>query len=140
MEAGSGRLSRSRVCRPATSSEKECAERQQRSHSGPAQQGHITSLSPVTGDSNSSAIAISNQDLVLGLSLNASFSPRAALWRNGNAIDLNTLVPADSTLYLQFACSINDKGEIIGFAALKSTLSESHAYLAKPVANSGDRD
>jgi hypothetical protein len=36
-------------------------------------------------------------------------------------------------LYLESACSINDRGEIIGFAALKSNPSESHAYLAKPV-------
>jgi hypothetical protein len=42
-------------------------------------------------------------------------------------------VPADSTLQLQTACSINDKGEITGFAALKSNPSEYHAYVAKPV-------
>ena len=53
---------------------------------------------------------------------------------------MNTLVPADSTLTLQSACSINDKGEIIGFAALKSNPYESHAYLAKPVVSSGDGD
>jgi hypothetical protein len=42
-------------------------------------------------------------------------------------------------LHLESACSINDKGEIIGFAALKSNLSESHAYLAKPVTDSDDK-
>jgi hypothetical protein len=76
--------------------------------------------------------------MVLGISISASFSPRAMLWRNGTATDMNTLVPQDTALYLQSACSINDKGEIIGFAALKSNPSESHAYLAKPVENDGD--
>ena len=104
------------------------------------QKDHITDLGTLAGDSYSSAITIGNNGLVLGVSISASFSPRAALWRNGTATDLNTLVPQDSVLYLESACSINDKGEIIGFAALKSNPNESHAYLAKPVANAGDRD
>ena len=85
----------------------------------------------------SSAIAIGNNGMVLGVSISASFSPRAVLWRDGTATDLNTLIPQDSALYLESACSINEKGEIIGFAALKSNPAESHAYLAKPV---GDGD
>ncbi|MGA8670790.1 MAG: hypothetical protein WB679_12980 [Terracidiphilus sp.] len=104
------------------------------------QQGHITDLGTLPGDSYSSATSISNSGMVLGISISASFSPRAALWRNGIGTDMNTLVPQNTALYLQSACSINDKGEIIGFAALKSNPSESHAYLAKPVANSGDGD
>jgi probable HAF family extracellular repeat protein len=99
------------------------------------QQGHITDLGTVTGDAYSSAIAIGNNGLVLGVSISASFSPRAALWRNGTAIDLNTLVPQNSALYLESACSINAQGEIVGFAALKSNPNESHAYLARPVPN-----
>lgn len=102
------------------------------------QHGRLTDLETLPGDSYSSAVAIGNNGLVLGISISASFSPRAALWRNGTAIDMNTLVPQDSTLYLESACSINEKGEIIGFAALKSNPSESHAYLARPVA--GDED
>ena len=102
------------------------------------EQGHITDLGTLAGDSYSSAIAISNHGLVLGVSISASFSPRAVLWRNGIATDMNTLVSQDSALYLESACSINDKGEIIGFAALKSNPSESHAYLAKPLESSRD--
>ena len=101
------------------------------------QQGHITDLGTLTGDPYSSAIAVGNNGMVLGVSISASFSPRAALWRDGTATDLNTLIPQDSALYLESACSINEKGEIIGFAALKSNPAESHAYLAKPV---GDGD
>ena len=103
-------------------------------------QGHITDLGTLTGDSYSAAIAIGSNGLILGVSVSASFSPRAVIWRNGTATDLNTLVSQDSPLYLESACSINDKGEIIGFAALKSNPSESHAYLAKPVVNSRDGD
>jgi probable HAF family extracellular repeat protein len=103
-------------------------------------QGRITDLGTLPGDAYSSATSIGNNGMVLGLSISASFSPRAVLWRDGTATDMNTLVPQDSPLYLESACSINEKGEIIGFAALKSNPSESHAYLAKPVANSGDGD
>jgi probable HAF family extracellular repeat protein len=104
------------------------------------QQGHITDLGTLKGDSYSHGTAIGNNGLALGVSLDANFNPRAVLWRNGTATDMNTLVPADSTLKLQSACSINDKGEIIGFAALKSNPNESHAYLAKPVVSSEDGD
>jgi probable HAF family extracellular repeat protein len=97
------------------------------------QKGHITDLGTLPGDSYSLGIAIGNNGLVVGASIDATFTPRAALWRNGTPTDLNTLVPANSTLHLETACSINDKGEIIGFAALKSNPNELHAYLAKPV-------
>jgi probable HAF family extracellular repeat protein len=100
------------------------------------QQGHIKDLGTLPVDSFSYAVTISNNGMVLGLSISDEFNPRAALWRNGTAVDLNTLVPADTALYLESACSINDKGEIIGFAASKSNPSESHAYLAIPVASS----
>ncbi len=102
------------------------------------QQGHITDLGTLAGDSYSAATSIGNNGMVLGISISASFSPRAVLWRDGTATDMNSLVPQDTALYLQSACSINDKGEIIGFAALKSNPSESHAYVAKPIVNSQD--
>jgi probable HAF family extracellular repeat protein len=104
------------------------------------QRGHITDLGTLKGDSYSLALAIGNNGLVLGASIDANFNLRAVLWRNGTPTDMNTLVPADSTLNLETACSINDKGEIIGFAALKSNPNEYHAYLAKPVVSSGDGD
>ena len=52
--------------------------------------------------------------------------------------DLNTLVPANSPLFLLFATGINSSGEIAGFGAVKSTcmgdpsLCEVHAFLASP--------
>ncbi|WP_353072030.1 hypothetical protein [Tunturiibacter gelidiferens] len=104
------------------------------------EQGRITDLGTLTGDSYSVGIAIGNNGLALGVSLNSGFSPRAVLWRDGTAIDLNTLVPQDSALRLESACSINERGEIIGFAALKSNPNESHAYIAKPIRDFEDRD
>jgi len=101
------------------------------------QGGRITDLLPLPSDAFSYAVTVSNEGMVLGLSISDEFNTRAALWRNGNAIDMNTLVQ-DTALYLESACSINDKGEIIGFAALKSNPNESHAYLAIPVARSED--
>jgi probable HAF family extracellular repeat protein len=97
------------------------------------QQGHITDLGTLPGDAFSDAVTISNNGMVLGISLDTSFNPKAVLWRNGTVVDMNTLVPQDTALHLESACYINDKGEIIGFAALKSNPNESHAYLAKPV-------
>src|ERR1700739_266201 len=96
-------------------------------------QGHITDLGTLPGDSYSSATAIARDGMVLGVSISASFSPRAVLWRNGTATDMNTLVSQDTALYLESACSINEKGEIIGFAVLKSNPAVTHAYLAKQV-------
>jgi len=104
------------------------------------QQGHIKDLGTLPGDAFSDAVTISNNGMVLGISLDASFNPRAVLWRNGIATDMNTLIPQDTALSLKSACSINDKGEIIGFAALKSNPNESHGYLAIPVVDSDDRD
>ena len=57
------------------------------------QQGHIKDLAPFPGDSYSLGIAIDNNGLVLGVSIDASFNPRAVLWRNGMPTDLNALVP-----------------------------------------------
>jgi len=46
--------------------------------------------------------------------------------------DLNTLIPANSPLQLQGACSINSHGEIAGLAVEKKT-GQSRGYLAIPV-------
>jgi hypothetical protein len=63
------------------------------------------------------------------LSLDANFNLR---WQNGNIANLNDFVPAETTLLLQTACSINGKGQIIGIALAKGTANDYHAYLATP--------
>jgi probable HAF family extracellular repeat protein len=56
----------------------------------------------------------------------------AFLWQNGVMTDLNTLIPADSPLFLiEAAGTINSRGQIAGYA-LQTTTSEFHAFLATP--------
>jgi len=77
-------------------------------------------------------IWINNNSQVSGGSCDNMGNCRAFLWQNKVMTDLNTLIPADSPLYLLFACSINDAGEIVG-PALNTNTGEIHAYLATPI-------
>ena len=54
---------------------------------------------------------------------------RAVIWQGKVPVDLNTLIPKDSPLYLQAANSINDAGEIVGQGLING---ETHAFLATP--------
>jgi probable HAF family extracellular repeat protein len=96
-------------------------------------EGHMTDLGTLPGDSYSYATAISDRGQVVGLSLDANFNLRAAIWQNGNIANLNDFVPAETTLLLQTACSINGKGQIIGIALAKGTANDYHAYLTTPI-------
>ena len=58
--------------------------------------------------------------------------PRAFIVVNGVPTDLNSLVGKSNTLELVDACSINDRGEIVGFAIDAS--GAAHAFVAKPEA------
>ena len=60
---------------------------------------------------------------------------RAYLWRRGKMFDLNSLIPADSTLHLTSGYGINDAGEIAGYGTEKGT-GDVHAFLLIPC----DRD
>jgi probable HAF family extracellular repeat protein len=92
-------------------------------------------LGVLPGDFVGAGLAINNQGEVVGPSFSApgptSGSPRAFLWQNGVMSDLNTLVPADSPLYLLLADGINDAGEIAGFGVNTAT-GDIHAFLASP--------
>ena len=87
-------------------------------------------LATLPGDVDSAAIGINDIGQIVGVSLDADFNPRAFLRHGQDLIDLNTLVPVGSPLYLASACSINAAGEIIGFAFDNS--GSVHAYLAVP--------
>lgn len=72
-------------------------------------------LGTVGGDTCSGANAINSRGQVVGNSGNCDFSTQHAfLWENGQIIDLNTLIPRRSPLYLTQAFAINDRGEIAG--------------------------
>lgn len=103
------------------------------------QKGKMTDLKTLPGDVNSVAVAINDSGQIVGLSLDASFNPRAVLWQNGKPTDLNTFIPSNSSLVLVTGCSINSSGEIIGIAVNATTM-ESHAYLAIPSFNEPTRE
>jgi len=94
-------------------------------------------LGTLEGDFASVAISINERGDVGGLSLDASFNSRAFLWRHGVMTDLNTLIPANSSLKLLTACSINSRREITGLALTDK--GEIHTYRATP-AHREDRD
>jgi hypothetical protein len=74
-----------------------------------------------------------DSDVVVGSSINSTFTTlTATIWKNGVPADLNTLIPANSSLYLMFGCSINSRGQILGLATnLAGTVY--HAYELIPV-------
>jgi probable HAF family extracellular repeat protein len=91
-------------------------------------------------DIGSVASGLDDKGNVVGLSIDATFTPHAFLRSNGEAmIDLNTLIPATAPLFLLQACSINSRGEITGLAVENST-GDLHAFLATPSSSEADSD
>jgi probable HAF family extracellular repeat protein len=93
----------------------------------------IQDLGTLPGDTASVGLGISDLGDVGGVSFPAdpNASPRAFIRPDGGTIvDLNSLIPADSPLYLFSACSINSRGEIIGLAL--DSQGNFHGYLATP--------
>jgi probable HAF family extracellular repeat protein len=85
---------------------------------------------PLSGDAASLALGINDASQVVGASLDSSFNPRAFVWQNGAAADLNGLVSSNpGGLYLLLAQSINAGGEIVGLAVAGDGL---HAFAAVP--------
>ena len=72
---------------------------------------------------------VNNRGEVVGFSIDAN-GMTPFLWKDGKIQDLNTLIPANSTLHLMGAYSINDEGEIAGQACVLPACTEMHAYRA----------
>lgn len=102
-----------------------------------ASQTGMQDLGVLPGDLVGAGLAMNNRGAVVGASVSApgpaGGNPRAYLWRNGVMTDLNTLVQADSPLYLLTAFGINDAGVIIGFGVTDT--GDVHGFQAAPVIN-----
>ncbi len=89
-------------------------------------------LGTLPGDVISEALGINQNGQVVGVSYGAGFSnPRAFLWQDDVMTDLNSLIPSNSSLFLQVAQEINDLGEIVGDATDSST-GKNPAFLLVP--------
>jgi probable HAF family extracellular repeat protein len=89
-------------------------------------------LGVVDDDFWSFALGTNDEGQIVGASANADFSVlRAFVRQNGALVDLNSLVAGTTALFLETACSINSRGEIIGLAFDPNT-GYIHAYLAIP--------
>jgi len=100
----------------------------------------IKDLGTLPGDVLSEALGVNDLGQIVGLSCTAGFATcRAFLWQNGAMTDLNKLVDRESSLYLVFANSINDRGEISG-GGYDQTTGESPAFRAVPGWNSSPAD
>jgi probable HAF family extracellular repeat protein len=88
----------------------------------------LVKLLPYPGDVNSLAWGINEQGTVVGQSIDSTGNSRAVIWQYGVMtsaqgvlpVDLNSLIPADSSLYVVEVNDINDRGEISGQACVVS--------------------
>jgi probable HAF family extracellular repeat protein len=90
-------------------------------------------LCAACNDRTIAALAINDDGDVVGASNPGGIltgTPYAAIFKDGAAVDLNGLVPANTSLYLLTAFSINNKGEIAGFGVTQA--GELHAFIATP--------
>jgi probable HAF family extracellular repeat protein len=78
--------------------------------------GQMTDLGTVGSDPCSFAQGVNDEGQVVGDSTPSDCqnfnTSRAFLWEHGSIVDLNTLVPPKSPLYLLYAYTINNRGEI----------------------------
>ena len=98
--------------------------------------GTLTTLGILPGDYAAFATGINNLGQVVGNNFDSSFNwSHGFIWQDGVMTDLNTLIPADSNLFVISASNINERGQISGMATVVAGphTGEIHAYLATPV-------
>jgi probable HAF family extracellular repeat protein len=100
--------------------------------------GVKTDLGPPPGDVCTNAFGINSEGQVVGTSGVCHGALHALLWENGSPIDLNTVIPPNSSLQLVYALSINDRGEIAGIGVPPGVppqdyATRGHAFLLIPV-------
>jgi probable HAF family extracellular repeat protein len=93
--------------------------------------GVMTDLGTLTGIPNSEANFVNSKSQIVGDAFACDFSVfTATLWENASIVDLNTLVPANTPLYLFMASFIDDRGQIAAFGNLAN--GDTHAVLLIP--------
>jgi probable HAF family extracellular repeat protein len=103
------------------------------------QRGVITDLGTLPGDAASTADGINDFGQIVGGSTDPSGNTRAYIWQDGVMADLNTLIPANSSLFLQEATGgINDWGQIAGIGV--DSIGDTHAFLLTPTYCDKDDD
>jgi probable HAF family extracellular repeat protein len=100
--------------------------------------GRMIDLGTLPGDVHSAGLAINIRGQVVGRSADANFNGSAYLWENGVMRDVNTLLPADSPLFVMNATGINDRGQIVGTAMIST--GDMHAFLATPIDDDDARE
>jgi probable HAF family extracellular repeat protein len=97
----------------------------------PGPNNKMQDLGAVDDDIFSIALGINDLGQVVGASLETDGMTISAFVRhNGNLVDLNKRIAGRTNLFLETACSINFKGQIIGLAV--DPTGAIHAYLATP--------
>jgi len=107
------------------------------------QDGTIIDLGTLPGDSCANAYYVNTRGQVVGTSESRDLclvptGEHAFLWEDdGPMVDLNSLMPPDSSLQLTFAVAINDRGEIAGFGVPAGCAPQDvgicgHAYVLIP--------
>ena len=105
--------------------------------------GVMIDLGTFPEDTSSNAYFVNLRGQVVGTSEDRAHmvigvGEHAFLWENGGPmVDLNTLIPAGSSLDLTYAVAINERGEIAGFGVPPGVLPEEyetkgHAYILIP--------
>lgn len=90
-------------------------------------------MSADPSDAQNTPFSTNERGQMVGASCDVAFGAcRGYLWQDGSYTDLNTLLPADSKLYVILPLSINDVGQITGLALDLETF-EPRVFLATPV-------
>ena len=99
-------------------------------------EGAATQINILPGDFAAFATGINNRGQVVGNDFDSTFSwSHGFIWQDNVTTDLNTLIPADSNLFIISASNINDRGQISGMATVLTGpyAGNIHAYLLTPV-------
>ena len=98
--------------------------------------GTLTILGILPEDFAAFATGINDRGQVVGNNFDSNFNwSHGFIWQDGVMTDLNSLIPADSGLFIISASNINERGQISGMATVQTGphAGDIHAFLLTPV-------